>query len=191
MYLPFLQKMASTSLLDKETCCDNESLLHKRTAGTATLSEDILTHLHNGANNILQQHQQQQTNGKMFSKSGAAASNSSHCTSTNATKSNAAATTTFTSGTFMKLKTYLLALRPWSLSGSLVPTLLGSALAFRSQWSADFSIITFFLTIFTVVTVHCAGNVVNTYFDFVKGIDKQKADDRTLVDHILTKDEVG
>uniref|UniRef100_A0A0K8VYU1 UbiA prenyltransferase domain-containing protein 1 n=1 Tax=Bactrocera latifrons TaxID=174628 RepID=A0A0K8VYU1_BACLA len=93
-------------------------------------------------------------------------------------------------GTFMKLKTYLHALRPWSLSGSLVPTLMGSALAYRSQWAADFSLITFFLTAFTVVTVHCAGNVVNTYFDFVKGIDKQKADDRTLVDHILTKDEV-
>lgn len=94
------------------------------------------------------------------------------------------------SGTFMKLKTYLLALRPWSLSASLVPTLLGSALAYRSQWTADFSMLTFFLTAFTVVTVHCAGNVVNTYFDYIKGIDKQKADDRTLVDHILTKDEV-
>lgn len=96
-----------------------------------------------------------------------------------------------TTGTFMKLKTYLLALRPWSLSASLVPTLLGSALAYRSQWSAEFSLATFFLTAFTVVTVHCAGNVVNTYFDFIKGIDKQKADDRTLVDHILTKDEVS
>jgi len=98
---------------------------------------------------------------------------------------------TSTSGTFMKLKTYLLALRPWSLSASLVPTLLGSALAHRSQWAAEFSLATFFLTAFTVVTVHCAGNVVNTYFDFIKGIDKQKADDRTLVDHILTKDEVS
>ncbi|XP_043062807.1 ubiA prenyltransferase domain-containing protein 1 homolog isoform X2 [Drosophila yakuba] len=96
-----------------------------------------------------------------------------------------------TSGTFMKLKTYLLALRPWSLSASLVPTLLGSALAYRSQWAEEFSLATFFLTAFTVVTVHCAGNVVNTYFDFIKGIDKQKADDRTLVDHILTKDEVS
>ncbi|XP_037927585.1 ubiA prenyltransferase domain-containing protein 1 homolog [Teleopsis dalmanni] len=98
--------------------------------------------------------------------------------------------TSLSSGTFMKLKTYLLALRPWSLSGSLVPTLMGSALAYRSQWSENFSLIIFFLTAFTVVTVHCAGNVVNTYFDFIKGIDKQKADDRTLVDHILTKDEV-
>ncbi|CAD6998381.1 unnamed protein product [Ceratitis capitata] len=36
-------------------------------------------------------------------------------------------------GTFMKLKTYLHALRPWSLSCSLVPTLMGSALAYRSH----------------------------------------------------------
>ena len=41
-----------------------------------------------------------------------------------------------------------------------------------------------------VLSVHCAGNVVNTYFDFIKGIDNRKSDDRTLVDHILTKDEV-
>ena len=117
-----------------------------------------------------------------------------NCTTTSlptkTTTTNITASTS-TTGTFMKLKTYLLALRPWSLSASLVPTLLGSALAFRSQWSAEFSFITFFLTAFTAVTVHCAGNVVNTYFDFIKGIDKQKADDRTLVDHILTKDEVS
>lgn len=92
----------------------------------------------------------------------------------------------------MKLKTYLLALRPWSLSASLVPTLLGSALAYRSPGVYDFNLFTFLLTIFTVITVHCAGNVTNTYFDYIKGIDSRKSsDDRTLVDHILTKDEVG
>lgn len=92
---------------------------------------------------------------------------------------------------FMKLKTYLLALRPWSLSASLVPTLLGSALAYRSSTEHEFNFLTFILTIFTVVTVHGAGNVVNTYFDYVKGIDNRKSDDRTLVDHILSQDEVS
>ncbi|XP_055298838.1 ubiA prenyltransferase domain-containing protein 1 homolog [Sitodiplosis mosellana] len=91
---------------------------------------------------------------------------------------------------FMKLKTYLFALRPWSLSASLVPTLLGSALAYRSSTPHEFNFLTFILTIFTVVTVHGAGNVVNTYYDYVKGIDNRKSDDRTLVDHILSKDEV-
>ncbi|XP_029720032.1 ubiA prenyltransferase domain-containing protein 1 homolog [Aedes albopictus] len=90
----------------------------------------------------------------------------------------------------MKIKTYLSALRPWSLSASLVPTLLGAAIAYRTIGFYEFNFLTFLFTIFTVVTVHCAGNVVNTYFDFVKGIDNRKSDDRTLVDHILTKDEV-
>lgn len=58
---------------------------------------------------------------------------------------------------FMKLKTYLLALRPWSLSASLVPTLLGSALAYRSSTPHEFNLLTFIFTVFTVVTVHGAG----------------------------------
>ncbi|XP_050078072.1 ubiA prenyltransferase domain-containing protein 1 homolog [Anopheles maculipalpis] len=90
----------------------------------------------------------------------------------------------------MKFKTYLSALRPWSLSASLMPTLLGTTLAVRVHGYESFGIFTFLCTVLTVVTVHCAGNVVNTYFDFVKGIDDRKADDRTLVDHILSQDEV-
>ena len=95
---------------------------------------------------------------------------------------------------FMVIKTYLTALRPWSLSASIVPTILGAAVAYRappSNGPQDFSVIIFVLNIFTIITVHCAGNVVNTYFDYVKGIDNRKSDDRTLVDHILTKDEVS
>ncbi|XP_041982235.1 ubiA prenyltransferase domain-containing protein 1 homolog [Aricia agestis] len=90
----------------------------------------------------------------------------------------------------MKVRTYVLALRPWSLSGSLLPTLLGAALAYRLPGESEFSWATLMVTLFTVIPVHCAGNVVNTYFDFVKGIDNRKSDDRTLVDHILSIDEV-
>lgn len=90
----------------------------------------------------------------------------------------------------MKLRTYVLALRPWSLSASLMPTLVGSAIAYKYPGSPEFNWIILVLTIFTVVSVHGAGNVVNTYFDYVKGIDNRKSDDRTLVDHILSKDEV-
>lgn len=91
---------------------------------------------------------------------------------------------------FMKLKTYLLALRPWSLSASLVPTLLGLALAYRSSTPHDYYFLTVILVLFTVITVHGAGNVVNTYYDYVKGIDNRRSDDRTLVDHILSIEEV-
>lgn len=88
----------------------------------------------------------------------------------------------------MKLSSYVLALRPWSLSASLMPTLLGSTIAYKV--APDFNWLTLLLTLITVVSVHGAGNLVNTYFDFVKGIDNRKSDDRILVDHILTKDEV-
>ncbi|KAG5876390.1 hypothetical protein JTB14_010500 [Gonioctena quinquepunctata] len=90
----------------------------------------------------------------------------------------------------MKLSSYVLALRPWSLSASLMPTLLGSTIAYKYPGASDFNYITLLLTLFTVVSVHGAGNVVNTYFDYVKGIDNRKSDDRILVDHILSKDEV-
>lgn len=67
---------------------------------------------------------------------------------------------------------------------------LGAAISFRTPAQQDFSLIIFILNVFTIALVHCAGNVVNTYFDYVKGIDNRKSDDRTLVDHILTIDEV-
>lgn len=90
----------------------------------------------------------------------------------------------------MKLSSYVLALRPWSLSASLMPTLLGSTIAYNYPGNSHFNYITLLLTLFTVVCVHGAGNLVNTYYDFIKGIDNRKSDDRTLVDHILSKDEV-
>jgi len=68
---------------------------------------------------------------------------------------------------------------------------LGAAISYRTHSAQqDFSLIIFILNVFTIITVHCAGNVVNTYFDYVKGIDNRKSDDRTLVDHLLTMDEV-
>lgn len=88
----------------------------------------------------------------------------------------------------MKLSSYLLAVRPWSLSASLMPTLLGCAVAHKS--TGEFNPLLLVVTSFTVLSVHGAGNVVNTYFDYIKGIDSKKSDDRTLVDQLLSKDEV-
>ncbi|XP_033342509.1 ubiA prenyltransferase domain-containing heix [Megalopta genalis] len=90
----------------------------------------------------------------------------------------------------MKLSSYFLAVRPWSLSASLMPTLLGSVLAYRLIGLTNFSWISFVLTLYTVFCVHGAGNVVNTFFDYIKGVDSRKSDDRILVDQILSKDEL-
>ncbi len=90
----------------------------------------------------------------------------------------------------MKLSSYLIALRPWSWSVSLIPTLLGCTIAFKLNPDKDFSWVIMLLTALTVLLVHGAGNLVNTYYDYVRGIDGRNSDDRTLVDHILSKEEV-
>lgn len=135
------------------------------------------------------------TSNSQNGKAASASANNNHGVTTETTTTNTKNATITTNASsaaaFMKLKTYLLALRPWSLSASLVPTLLGSALAYRSSTTHEFNFLTFILTIFTILTVHGAGNLVNTYYDYVKGIDNRKSDDRTLVDHILSKDEVN
>lgn len=90
----------------------------------------------------------------------------------------------------MKLRARVLALRPWSLSVSLIPAMLGSAIAYKIAGPSEFSWAILFFTLCTIISVHGAGNIVNTYFDFIKGIDNRKSDDRTLVDDLLRIDEI-
>ncbi|XP_069466038.1 ubiA prenyltransferase domain-containing protein 1 [Ambystoma mexicanum] len=87
-----------------------------------------------------------------------------------------------------KCASYVLALRPWSFSASLIPVALGSVLAYRSQGRLD--ILLLLVCAVAVLAVHGAGNLVNTYYDFSKGIDHKKSDDRTLVDQILEPQDV-
>jgi len=87
-----------------------------------------------------------------------------------------------------KCAAYVLALRPWSFSASLTPVALGSALAYKLGGSVDLVIL--MVCAVTVLMVHGAGNLVNTYYDFSKGIDHKKSDDRTLVDEILAPQDV-
>jgi len=96
-----------------------------------------------------------------------------------------------------RLSKYWVALRPWSFSASFVPVLLGTALAFK--FYGTFDLLIFLLSSFVAICVHGAGNLVNTYYDYFKGIDSRSTsdskhrpcDDRTLVDEILTPPEVS
>ena len=76
-----------------------------------------------------------------------------------------------------------------SFIASLAPVGLGALLAYKVTGSVDLYV--FIITCIAVLAVHGAGNLANTYYDFVRGVDKQsKSDDRTLVDHRLTVDEL-
>jgi len=90
---------------------------------------------------------------------------------------------------WLRLREYVIALRPWSFTASFTPVALGSALAYKV--TNEFSLLTFIITCLTALSVHAAGNLVNTYFDYVRGIDNKTSDDRTLVDMILTPDDVA
>ncbi|KAK3105373.1 hypothetical protein FSP39_023700 [Pinctada imbricata] len=81
------------------------------------------------------------------------------------------------------LKSYIAALRPWSFTASFTPVALGSTLAYKSD--QNFSFLVFVIAVLTALSVHAAGNLVNTYFDYIRGIDNKSSDDRTLVDHVL------
>ena len=87
-----------------------------------------------------------------------------------------------------KLSSYLLALRPWSFSASFIPVVLGAVICWKT--TGNFSFILLLLTMVAVLGVHAAGNLVNTYYDYMKGVDSKVSDDRTLVDHLLTPKEV-
>ncbi|XP_060560170.1 ubiA prenyltransferase domain-containing protein 1 homolog isoform X2 [Ruditapes philippinarum] len=83
---------------------------------------------------------------------------------------------------------YLIALRPWSFTASFTPVALGSVLAYKAV--GYFSLPVFITTLVTALSVHAAGNLVNTYYDYVRGIDTKQSDDRTLVDKILNPEEI-
>ena len=87
-----------------------------------------------------------------------------------------------------KMSAYLLALRPWSFSASCIPVVLGAVLCWKTTGHFSFTLLV--LSMIAVLGVHAAGNLVNTYYDYMKGVDSKVSDDRTLVDHRLTPKEV-
>ncbi|XP_067946557.1 ubiA prenyltransferase domain-containing protein 1-like [Watersipora subatra] len=84
---------------------------------------------------------------------------------------------------------YLTALRPWSFSASLIPVLLGAILSYKID--GLFNLPVFIVVCVIALAVHAAGNLVNTYYDFKKGVDTKKSDDKTLVEGHMTSNDVA
>lgn len=87
-----------------------------------------------------------------------------------------------------KVISIFLAVRPWSFSASITSTLLGLCLAWKENQSIDG--IQALLTTITILFIHSAGNLVNTYYDFANGFDTKDSDDRTLVEKLLSPNEI-
>ena len=68
---------------------------------------------------------------------------------------------------------YWQAVRSYSFPASIVPTLLGTALAARGYFGApaQFDWAIFALTLIGALLAHAGGNVLNDYYDFIRGVD--------------------
>lgn len=98
-----------------------------------------------------------------------------------------------------ELSKYLAALRPWSFTSSFTPVALGSALALSHVDFDQFSLLISLITCLTALSVHAAGNLVNTYYDYTRGIDSKKKKDAAshnnktlvLVDYLLSPADIA
>lgn len=87
------------------------------------------------------------------------------------------------------------ALRPWTFSASLTPVVLGAVLSYKAY--NELNIVAFLVTLVCVLTVNGAGNMVNTYFDFMRERSPRQQDRsqakndrrRSVDDHTLVEDQ--
>ncbi len=89
----------------------------------------------------------------------------------------------------MKLKAWIDILRLWSLTAATVPVLVGSALAWRDEF---FSPAIFMLTILSGWSLQSAVNLLNTYGDFLSGVDRDKqcSDSEVLISGALRPGQI-
>ena len=69
------------------------------------------------------------------------------------------------------LKSVFIAIRPKTLSASIAPVLVGSAIAFNSS---QFDLRIFFLTIFSAIFIQIGTNFANDVYDFINGADNNE-----------------
>ena len=102
-----------------------------------------------------------------------------------------------------RLEKYFLAVRPWSFTTSMMPVLIGNALAYQSFQTLSLTIL--ILTLISALCVHSAANLFNTYYDYIHGVDApipkttnkkssktdiDSIDDRTLIEDRLKPNDV-
>jgi 1,4-dihydroxy-2-naphthoate octaprenyltransferase len=69
------------------------------------------------------------------------------------------------------MRTWLTALRPVSFTASVIPVLVGTAIAAQDEFHA----LLFTLALIGSVAIHAGTNLVNDYFDHVKGTDNEES----------------
>lgn len=87
-----------------------------------------------------------------------------------------------------KLRNYILATKPWSLTVVFGSALLGTCLALKDTGTVDSFV--FVLQSVCQISIQALANLINNYADYVNGVDGPDSSDRTLVDGLLQPTEV-
>ncbi len=85
---------------------------------------------------------------------------------------------------------WMQAVRAFSFTASVVPVLVGAALALRIPVDHPWSLMP--LIIICALLMHAATNLISDYYDFKKGVDKKETygSSRVLVDELLSPQQV-
>lgn len=75
-------------------------------------------------------------------------------------------------------KKWFIILRAYSWPASIVPLSVASAYSYKHGW---FNFHDFFVILISGFLIHISGNLFNTYYDFVNGVDREGADDIGIV----------
>jgi len=104
-------------------------------------------------------------------------------------------TTVFADKGEYKTTVWIQALRAPFFTASIVPVILGTAVAFT--YNRTFNLLYFLLTLIGVVLLHAGGNLLNDYFDYKSGADlinktptPFSGGSRVLVDGLLTPQNI-
>jgi len=85
---------------------------------------------------------------------------------------------------------WLQAIRPFSFTASMIPVLLGAAMAVYLDVDVRWALLP--LVVIASLSIHAATNLVSDWYDYRKGIDAPNTfgGSRTLVDRLLTPQQV-
>ncbi|MEW6662369.1 MAG: 1,4-dihydroxy-2-naphthoate octaprenyltransferase [Bacillota bacterium] len=70
------------------------------------------------------------------------------------------------------IKTWIISLRPWSFTAAVIPVSLGAFIALTQGF---FSFPLFFLTLLGGIAIQAGTNLINTYGDYVSGVDTEES----------------
>jgi 1,4-dihydroxy-2-naphthoate octaprenyltransferase len=82
-------------------------------------------------------------------------------------------------------KRWAIILRLYALPASVVPITISGVYSYKRGW---FNWFDFFIILFAGIFLHLGANLLNTYYDYINGVDKEDSDDIAIVKGFISKE---